>query len=384
MAVDIRKINNGASSTRSVYQHRHLCIRTFHLLRAYPAYSCLLLFVVYLQIMDMILYCKIRSRGPLHANAQTTSDTNLKLFASLPVKRIMVGQITQYVRSPLAEYVESDLYFTSYFPSISPNAISMFHCFLSIISIKFFSSDSLLQRRIGVLIFEFRNFLDCLDGVVFRARIKNLRYKSYRGNLGYYMDGITDVLSGICLIVGCLLHFFKQRPLRSITHKINQTLSTRMSRSSDNESEEADLIILNLDDEQKQQSTNGINSNTCETKARIIIALSILSVRYALAGMFWNREVQAYEDLLDSYINQSRRQDLQMTILHSPLTILMFYLWRYLSAISVQDYLIFAILFDRTWEFIQKTNKIGCLCLLITIFATELHIDQIRSILNLF
>ncbi|CAF5213471.1 unnamed protein product [Rotaria magnacalcarata] len=157
-----------------------------------------------------------------------------------------------------------------------------------------------------------------------------------------------------------------------------------MSRSSDNESEEADLIILNLDDEQKQQSTNGINSNTFETKTRIIIALSLFSVQYALAGMFWNREVEAYEDLLDSYINQSRRQGLQMTILHSPLTILMFYLWRYLSAINVQDYLIFAILFDRTWEFIQKINKIGCLCLLITVFVTELHIDQIRSILHLF
>ncbi|CAF4084157.1 unnamed protein product, partial [Rotaria sp. Silwood2] len=287
---------------------------------------------------------------------------------------------THYVQSPLAEYVESNLHFTYYFPSISANAISIFHCCLSLISIKFFSSGSLFRRRIGVLIFECRSFLDCLDGVIFRAHAKNSHYKSYHGGLGFYVDALSDVLGGTCLIIGCLLYFYKQRPFRSITQQVSRSLSTRLSRSSDTENEEIDLIILNIDDEQKIPSINDINTNLLETKGRIFIYLGLFTIRYSLAAIFWDRNVQAYEDLLDSYKDKSQQQTLQLTILHSPLTILIFYLWRYLCALSIQDYLLIAIFFDRTWEFIQKTNMLGWISLLITIFFTELHVNQIRSL----
>ncbi|CAF0999343.1 unnamed protein product [Rotaria sordida] len=371
MVIDIRKISNGAGLARSAFQHERFYVRTFHLFIAYPIYSCFLLLIIYLQIMDIILYFKIRSRGSLDLNVITiTNHTNLNkfhqkmtetsndnhIFNSLSIKKMMVGQITQYVRSPLAEYVESNLHFTYYFPSISVNIISIFHCFLSLISIKFFSSELLFQRRIGILIFEFRNFLDCLDGVVFRAHIKNSHYKSYHDNFGFYIDSLSDVFGGICLIIGCLLYFYKQRPFRSIIHQVNQSLSTRLSRSNDNENEEIDLIILNIDDEQKKiPSINDMNNNIFKTNGRIFIFLSLFTLRYALAAIFWDRDT------------------LQLTILHSPLTILIFYLWRYLSAISIQDYLIIAIFFDRTSEFIHKANMLGWISLLITIFLTELH-----------
>ncbi|CAF2809568.1 unnamed protein product [Rotaria sp. Silwood2] len=394
MAIDIRKISNGARPVRSVYQHGHYCVRAFRSFMIYPIYSYFLIFIIYLQIMDLILYFKIRSRGPFYLSITTINHTNLDefhqkmtetsynnhIFDSLSIKKIMVGPITHYVQSPLAEYVESNLHFTYYFPSISANAISIFHCCLSLISIKIFSSGSLFRRRIGVLIFECRSFLDCLDGVIFRAHAKNSHYKSYHGGLGFYVDALSDVLGGTCLIIGCLLYFYKQRPFRSITQQVSRSLSTRLSRSSDTENEEIDLIILNIDDEQKIPSINDINTNLLETKGRIFIYLGLFTIRYSLAAIFWDRNVQAYEDLLDSYKDKSQQQTLQLTILHSPLTILIFYLWRYLCALSIQDYLLIAIFFDRTWEFIQKTNMLGWISLLITIFFTELHVNQIRSL----
>ncbi|CAF3733899.1 unnamed protein product [Rotaria sordida] len=274
MVIDIRKISNGAGLARPAFQHGHFYVRTFHLFIAYSIYSYFLLLIIYLQIMDIILYFKIRSRGSLDLNVITiTNHTNLNkfhqkttetsndnhIFNSLSIKKNdgwTNFSETQYVRSLSAEYVESNLHFTYYFPSISANIISIFHCFLSLISIKFFSSELLFQRRIGILIFEFRNFLDCLDGVVFRARIKNSHYKSYHDNFGFYIDSLSDVFGGICLIIGCLLYFYKQRPFRSIIHQVNQSLSTRLSRSNDNENEEIDLIILNIDDEQKKNTIN--------------------------------------------------------------------------------------------------------------------------------
>ncbi|UJR15844.1 hypothetical protein I4U23_002770 [Adineta vaga] len=393
MIGDIRKISNGPGPSRPVYQRGHFCVRTFHLLITHPIYSCFLLFIIYLQIMDVILYFKIRSRGPLDLSLITTDKTNstfinqklssisndIQIFSSLPIKKIMVGQTTQFIREPLAECLESKFYFTYYFPMISANAVSFFHCFLSLISIKFFSSESLFRRQIGVLIFQARSFLDCLDGVVFRAHAKNQRYKSYYGDLGYYVDAISDILGGTCLVVGCLLYFFKQRPIvRSKTRQTTQSLSVRSSPTLDIGSEESELMILNLEDEQKET-----NCNLLETKDKIIISLSLFALRYSLSAMFWDRSVRLYEDLLDSSTNKAQQQALQLTLLHSPLTILIFYLWRYLSAINTQDFLLFAIFFDRTWEFIQRTSLIGWISLLLTMFLTELHIDQARSLFSI-
>jgi len=110
------------------------------------------------------------------------------------------------------------------------------------------------------------------------------------------------------------------------------------------------------------------------------MTLLFFSFRYLLAAIFWDRNVHAYEDLLDSKPDTLQQQALQLSTLHSPLSILIFYLWRYLCALSIQDYLLFAIFIDRTWEFIQKTTRISWCVLLLTIFLTELHINQIRSL----
>ncbi|CAF0867283.1 unnamed protein product [Rotaria sordida] len=395
MVVDVRKLNNGIGPARPVYQHGHFCVRAFHRLISYPSYTLFLLFIIYLLIMDIILYFKIRSRKLLDFNL---SDTILNqkiihtidIFDLLSIKKIMIEPIIHYVRSPLAESLETKLHFTYYFPFISANVISYFHCFLSLISIKFISNESLFRRQIGVIIFQFRTFLDCFDGVIYRAHTNDKRFKSYYGNFGYYVDAISDIIGGICLIIGCLLYFFKQRSFHtklSIRTHSNKYSNSSVSNEGNNET---DLIILNIDDDDieaqtyshihSSSKTTNMSSNLFETKQTIFITLVLFSLRYSLSAIFWNRNVHAYEDLLDSQVDLSQQKSLQLSILHSPLTILIFYLWRYLCALSIQDYLSFAIFIDRTWEFIQKTSTIYWCTLLLTIFLTELHINQIRSL----
>lgn len=212
------------------------------------------------------------------------------------------------MQSPIAEFVESNLHFTQHFPSITANSISIFHCFLSIVCVKFFSSESLFRRRIGVLIFEFRSFLDCLDGVVFRANKKFARYKSYHNEIGYYIDGLSDVLGGTCLIIGCYLYFNKHRPSRSKLHPLHQPLSVRTSRSNELDKDEEDSIMINLDDEKKSPCFNEINTNILETKQRIFAVFALFGLRYALAAVFWDKSVQAYENLLDSHQDTLQKQ----------------------------------------------------------------------------
>ena len=96
MVVDVRKLSNGAGPARPVYQHGHFCVRAFHRLLSYPGYSLFILFLIYLQTMDFILYHKIRSRGPLdyssldgNNNTISTSDS-IHIFDPLSIKKIMV------------------------------------------------------------------------------------------------------------------------------------------------------------------------------------------------------------------------------------------------------------------------------------------------------
>lgn len=109
MIVDVRKLSNGAGASRPVYQHVHFCVRAFHLLILHPGYSVFIFFVVYLQMMDILLYFKIRSRAPLDFNDLTTAINQSTLqsitehtrgispeshiFDPLPIKKIMVASV---------------------------------------------------------------------------------------------------------------------------------------------------------------------------------------------------------------------------------------------------------------------------------------------------
>jgi hypothetical protein len=80
------KLSNGSG---------HIFVRIFHLFISYPMHSCFAIFIIYLQIMDIILYFKIRTRGLLDMNIPTMNHTDI--FNSLPIKKIMVGQSVSIV-----------------------------------------------------------------------------------------------------------------------------------------------------------------------------------------------------------------------------------------------------------------------------------------------
>lgn len=217
----------------------------------------------------------------------------------------------------------------------------------------------MLRRQIGVGLFQFRNLLDCLDGVVFRAHSQNQHYRSYYNDWGYYIDAISDVLGGICLLISCLLYLCKGRPSR----QVNASL---VSRTSSFVNDDIDLLIVNVDQESPKSATVPETPHLfADSKERILLFVGLFTLLYAMAAMFWDRNVRVYEALLDSPTKSNSQkqvklvseslllvddlQAFQLSVLHSSLTILIFYLWRYLSAISIQDYLLCAIFFDRTW-----------------------------------
>ena len=136
----------------------------------------------------------------------------VSVFSLLPVKKIMIAEATHFIRSPIAHFIEFEFGFSRLFPFISANAISLLHCLLSIICIRYLIHDDLFWRQFGVCLFQFRNFLDSFDGVIYRAHARKTTYRSHYGSLGYLVDSSSDVIGGICLIGSVAIFLLKNPP----------------------------------------------------------------------------------------------------------------------------------------------------------------------------
>ena len=166
-----------------------------------------LILLIYFVIMDIILYCSLQNStlvDPKHGGAYSP-------FRPLSVKLLMSDPVQHYIISPSAEYFDDITRFSKVFYFITPNMISFTHLGLSLVAAKFVSSDSLRTRRFGVIVYQFRTWLDALDGVVFRSHNneKNL-YVSHHESWGYLVDALCDIAGGVIFSFGVLFYLFKQ------------------------------------------------------------------------------------------------------------------------------------------------------------------------------
>jgi hypothetical protein len=280
-----------------------------------------ILVLMYFLIMDCILFNKAKHRGPfinLDLNKDYSTNNNSSKFLSkiiqaasltsfqslhsnnynnhasgsifwpLPVKKIMMADATHYIRSPIAEFVEYAFSFSEIFPFISANFISLSHCALSVVSIKFLINDNLFWRQFGVCIFQFRNFLDSFDGVIYRAHAKKSIYRSNYGSMGYFVDAFSDVFGGLCLIGSLAIYFLKHRPLHKKLTKCFRTASTddqsptthiSSSNNNNNSNHEQDLFPSNLESSSLSSSTSSLiltnnNNNTNQSNNSLPLSAS--------------------------------------------------------------------------------------------------------------
>ena len=181
----------------------------------------LILFYIYL---DVNLYLRIQNypiERSVHINTsysltlpsstETVSVVNysdvtwinchINPLCDVTVKALMLDHTNHYIFAPMATLFD-DLVGFSKHDVITPNMISFFHVFVAIISGRMIASDSLSLRRIGVVFFQIRTFLDDLDGHVARAKRHIRGERSEIGTMGYYVDGICDGLGCIALMIG--------------------------------------------------------------------------------------------------------------------------------------------------------------------------------------
>ncbi|XP_063910212.1 ceramide phosphoethanolamine synthase-like isoform X3 [Zophobas morio] len=318
----------------------------------------LLLFYIF---MDFNLYLRIQNypleRASEDNGTQSYRDVtwlgcNINPLCDVTVKAVLLDHTNYYLFAPLVTIVDS-IFEISQIHYITPNSISVFHVFVAILSAKCISSDSLAYRRIGVVLFELRTFLDDLDGHVARVR-KNVKgERSEIGSTGYYVDGVCDALGCAALMIGAFV-FLKNNPPRR----------GYMQLPTCSDSKDAAIVYKSK-----------------VTSKKVSKKLSCFAAQLLLSSMAWNRYIALYQEMLEggdvSPAEAARRSE----VFRSSFFFLVTWLWRVVNVHNMLHCLLVGIFCDKLWELLRNVQYVGFAVLLFVIGITEVHVREVGMVL---
>ncbi|XP_059147374.1 ceramide phosphoethanolamine synthase-like isoform X1 [Physella acuta] len=325
-----------------------------------------LILITYYFIMDIILFMRFRNVDIVADSKPGAPDELYSPFTHLSVKALMNDHTSQYIISPSAEYFDTLTQFSTRFSFITPNIISFTHLFLGLLSGKFVASENLHDRRVGVVIFQIRSWLDAFDGVVFRSQSgTHLQFQSVRATTGYYVDTTCDALGGVFLCFGILFYLWKR------FDPVKQDLPT-WSKA------------------QEAASKTGLVSNGHSVAPRETYSIKYLfwkvfcyGLCLACAGKFWDLVVGDFKEIFQTPLKDPKMSMLQFELCHSTTTVVLFYLWRILEGQALLQYILIPIIIDKIWEFLNYTQYILLSVIVGLYIVSLLYIRHLRTVLNL-
>lgn len=274
------------------------------------------------------------------------------------VKALLLDHTNHYLFGPLATIFDNIIGFSrSNF--ITANMISFFHVFVAILAARFVAADNLGYRRIGVVLFQFRTFLDDLDGHVARQK-KHIRgERSEIGTAGYYIDGLCDGLGCIALMIGVFIFLRNNPPRRGYT--------------------QLQAILPTTNDTTKNSSETGVTYKVKVTTKKVARKIVCFSGQLMLSSSGWNRYIALYQDMLERNDVQPAQYRRQNMVMQSKLFFCMTWIWRICNVHALLDFLLLSIFCDKLWEFLRMIQYIGFAFLLVIICATEMHALEVES-----
>ncbi|XP_033743090.1 ceramide phosphoethanolamine synthase-like isoform X2 [Pecten maximus] len=318
-----------------------------------------LLILMYFVIMDIVLYMTLQST----ALVDQEKTTSYSPFGPLSVKLLMTAPTNHYIISLTTEYFDEYTQFSRIFYFITPNMISATHLALGFLSGKFVTSESLRRRRIGVLIFELRLWLDVYDGVVYRSHKGLHGYRSDRRNLGFVVDTICDTTSGIALCFGVLFYLWKNQVQKQPTVSLPFTKSPENGTASLGEGEKP---------YQQKYPRN-----------HIFYKVLCYGLMLALTGMTFDKTTEAFGGIFTTKMETSLEEEQQTLALHSLTTWVVFYSWRLIEAQAMLQYLLLAIFLDKIWEFLCFIQYTGYATLFLVNIMSQLQIRNVRHMIQI-
>lgn len=280
----------------------------------------------------------------------TWISCDINPLCHVTVKAILLDHTNHYLFAPLATIFDN-VVGISRSTFITPNMISFFHVGVACVSGKLVSSDSLGYRRLGVLLFQIRTFLDDLDGHVARVK-KNIRgERSEIGTSGYYVDGLCDGLGCIALLLG-MFFYLKNNPPRRGYSIIPMT---------DSKSEPAMIPKM-------KATTRKVAKNVISFTGQLL-----------LSSTAWNRYIAVYQNMLEREDVSSNQYQCQNYVFKSTLFFCVAWMWRIVNVHALLHCVLLSIFCDKLWDFLRAIRYSGYIILLVAICLTEMHILEAQN-----
>ncbi|EDW74789.1 uncharacterized protein Dwil_GK19100 [Drosophila willistoni] len=308
------------------------------------------------------------SAGDLGSSSSTTLPTvdkqpsyedhtwiscDINPLCHVTVKAILLDHTNHYLFAPLATIFDNVIGF-SRSTFITPNMISFFHVGVACISGKLVASDSLGYRRLGVLLFQIRTFLDDLDGHVARVR-KHIRgERSEIGTSGYYVDGLCDGLGCIALLLGIFFYLKNNPPRRGYS-------IIPMSDTSKTTPEPTMIPKI-------KASTRKVAKNVISFTGQLL-----------LSSTAWNRYIAVYQNMLEREDVTNTQYQCQNYVFKSTWFFCVAWIWRIVNVHALLHCLLLSIFCDKLWDFLRAIRYSGYIILLVAICLTEMHILEAQN-----
>lgn len=287
----------------------------------------------------------------------TWVSCDLNPLCDVTVKAILLDHTNHYLFAPMATIFDNVVGF-SRSAFITANMISFFHVFVAILSGRMIASDNLCYRRMGVVLFQFRTFLDDLDGHVARQK-KHIRgERSEIGTAGYYIDGLCDALGCVALMIGVFIYLKNNPPRRGYTQL---------------------QAILPLSSDTKGSSETGVTYKVKVTTKKVARKILCFSGQLLLSSTGWNRYIALYQDMLERNDVKPSQFARQNIIMKSKWFFSVAWLWRVFNVHALLHCLLLSIFCDKLWEFLRMIQYGGFVVLLLIICATEMHVLEVET-----
>ncbi len=259
----------------------------------------------------------------------------------------MLDHVNNYIMSPLSLKFEELTQFSKTFPKISANFVSFFGVFIAFISAKvlLINENSIVMRRLAVLIFEFRQFLDDLDGLVARIRLGLDKRKelSLKGTNGYLVDGICDAIGFTLFLIAVFIYLKRKQ-------NSNQT--------------KYQLLITNE------------NNRTTETTKTLFNYCLLFGLQLLLSSILWNRYIDKFHQLLELNSNQNNLR-IRLEIMKSSFQWIIWFFWRLINAHNLMQFFLLSVWFNKTQEFLRRIHFFGFFIILLIAFLTEIQLNDV-------
>ncbi|KAL7736682.1 hypothetical protein ACLKA6_015547 [Drosophila palustris] len=280
----------------------------------------------------------------------TWISCDINPLCHITVKAILLDQTNQYVFAPLATIFDN-VVGISRSTFITPNMISFFHVGVACVSGKLVASDSLGYRRLGVLLFQIRTFLDDLDGHVARVK-KHIRgERSEIGTSGYYVDGLCDGLGCIALLLGMFFYLKNNPPRRGYS-------------------------IIPMSDSKSEPTMIPKMKATTRKVAKNVISFT---GQLLLSSTAWNRYIAVYQNMLEREDVSSSQYQCQNYVFKSTLFFCVAWMWRIVNVHALLHCVLLSIFCDKLWDFLRAIRYSGYIILLVAICLTEMHILEAQN-----